>query len=158
MAAEREDTERTPSETEADHAQDEPTGSTPPIERFIVGTPYPKIKTIGRLAGPAEWTADVIRQTADLPHVSTACELEAEFVLPANKFTKGNPYGVDIDNLLKRLLDALSKTIFLEAPKNDAAIVSLKAWKRPARGIEDTGVRITVRPTGFPSTCGVGTK
>jgi len=37
------------------------------------------------------------------------------FLLPANKYPTDFPYGNDLDNLCKRLFDALSKTIFSDA-------------------------------------------
>jgi len=76
------------------------------------------------------------------------CELDVEFVLPADKFPRDFPYGMDLDNLLKRLLDALGKTVLQDAPGGDSAIVRLSARKHPASPTEEPGARIVLRDVG----------
>lgn len=71
--------------------------------------------------------------------------MEVEFVLPTDKFPKDFPFGMDLDNLLKRLLDALGKTVLKDLPGKDSAIVDLRASKRPARNGEATGARVIIR-------------
>lgn len=56
------------------------------------------------------------------------------FRLPDDKFPRDHPFGSDLDNLLKRLCDALQKTIFSEAPGGDGVIVSIEATKVPVGG------------------------
>lgn len=116
------------------------------IEVFVRGIPYARNKTKGRLDAPKEWTQRVIDQTRSLPHIRTACELDAEFVLPEDKFPSDLPFGMDLDNLLKRLLDGLGRTVLIDAPGNDSAIVSLRASKRKARPGEDPGVKLRLAP------------
>ena len=73
------------------------------------------------------------------------CELTVEFVLPADKFPKNFPYGMDLDNLLKRLQDALEKTVLKDVPGRDSAIVVVHASKRPAESGARTGARLSIQ-------------
>jgi Holliday junction resolvase RusA-like endonuclease len=120
------------------------------IDRFIRGVPYARSKSKGRLGAPRVWTSAVVEQTAGLPLIAGPCQLEVEFVLPWDKFPSDLPFGMDLDNLLKRLLDALGTTVLQSAPGGDSAIVSLQARKRPLRQGEEPGARITFRPATFP--------
>lgn len=115
----------------------------------IVGTPYARLKSKGRLDAPKEWTAEVVAQTQDQPKLKGPCEIEVEFVLPSDKFQRDFPFGGDLDNLLKRLLDALGMTILSEAPGKDGAILRLCASKRCTRPGEQAGARIVVWPLGY---------
>ena len=120
------------------------------VDRFIRGVPYAQSKTKGRLRAPETWTATVREQTTGLPTVKGPCELLVEFVLPADKFPPDFPYGMDLDNLLKRLLDALEDTVLKDVQGGDSAIVVLQACKRPVRPEEEPGARVILRPTKFP--------
>lgn len=122
-----------------------------PIERFVSGTPYGKTKPQGRRAGVGEWRDTVIEQTRDLPRVSWPCELDVVFVLPANKFVRDLPFGSDLDNLLKALLDALKTTVLRDAPGTDSAIIVLQASKRQAFDREKTGAMLSIRRRGGSS-------
>lgn len=51
------------------------------------------------------------------------------FLLPANKYPKDFPYGNDLDNLCKRLFDALRKTIFSDARGKDSCVIALHVMK-----------------------------
>jgi Holliday junction resolvase RusA-like endonuclease len=68
------------------------------------------------------------------------CLLRVTFRLPQGKFNETNPFGTDLDNLLKRLLDALSQTVFSDAPGRDACVVSLEATKVLALNPSESGV------------------
>ena len=111
---------------------------------FVEGTPYPRHKVRGDLEGPERWSAAIRRQTEHLAALSGPCRLEVEFVLPVDRFPKDHPYGTDLDNLLKRLLDALKGTVLGRAPGTDAAVVELRASKTPAGPGEKTGARIVL--------------
>jgi Holliday junction resolvase RusA-like endonuclease len=119
------------------------------MEVFVRGIPYARSKTKGRLHAPAEWTRAIIDQTAALPLLSASCELEIDVILPLDKFPKDFPFGMDLDNLVKRLMDALGRTVFREAPGTVSVVVSLIARKRKANGGEETGARVRIRPTQF---------
>jgi Holliday junction resolvase RusA-like endonuclease len=119
------------------------------VEVFVKGIPYARNKTKGRLQAPAEWTKAVEMQTAVLPLFSEPCELEVEFILPVDKFPLDFPLGMDIDNLVKRLMDALGRTVFRNAPGRDSVVVTLHARKRKAKGGEETGARIRLRIATF---------
>lgn len=114
------------------------------VSRFIRGTPYSRVKTKGRLAGPAEWSTSIREQTSRLRPIKGPCRLEVTFVLPADRFPLDDSYGNDLDNLLKRLLDALGETVLREAPGKDGAIMELAARKRKALGSEQTGAHIRI--------------
>jgi Holliday junction resolvase RusA-like endonuclease len=70
--------------------------------------------------------------------------LDVTFVLPKDRFPEDHPHGTDLDNLLKRLLDALGKTVLREAPGKDGAITELRAKKRMVREGEPCGARIRI--------------
>jgi Holliday junction resolvase RusA-like endonuclease len=120
------------------------------VSVIVKGVPYARSKTKGRLAAPAEWTDAVVTQTGHLAPFSEACELDVEFILPTDKFPSDFPHGMDLDNLLKRLLDALERTIFREAPGGDSIVTILSARKRKANLDEETGVRIRLRRANLP--------
>ncbi len=66
--------------------------------------------------------------------------MRVTFKLPKEKFHDGNPFGNDIDNLLKRLFDALSKTVFSEDPGKDACVISVEATKVEVTNPNQVGV------------------
>ncbi len=119
------------------------------IEAFVQGTPYVKHKVRGYVQGLEEWSRAIQIQTQDLGKVEGPCQLNVEFVLPAGSFPLDHPFGPDLDNLLKRLLDALNETVLSEAPGGDGAITKLAARKRRARPREATGARITLSGARF---------
>ena len=118
------------------------------IAVFVRDIPYARSKTKGRLDAPRVWTATVVDQTKGLPRLLGACELNVEFVLPVDKFPRDLPYGMDLDNLPKRLLDALGKTVLRDAAGGDSAIVRLSARKHPAGPTEEPGARTALRNVG----------
>ena len=123
-----------------------PDASTFYVNRIVKGVPYSKLKSRGNLEAPARWSSEVVRQTSDLPKIKDACLMKVTFLLPADKYPRDMPYGPDLDNLLKRLLDALNQTIFSEAKGGDSCIVSLTVMKTKAPSDADSGVHIEVMP------------
>ncbi len=114
-----------------------------PIKKFIRGLPYPKPKS-GNDAGLREWTQVIVEETRGLPKVKGECSVDVEFVLPAGQFNPNTPYGTDLDNLLKALLDALSLTVFSELRGKDAAAMELCARKSRSLKREDCGARVEI--------------
>ncbi|MDP8211765.1 MAG: RusA family crossover junction endodeoxyribonuclease [Candidatus Zapsychrus exili] len=112
----------------------------------IKGIPYSKNKARGKIQATEEWTQDVTRQTEGLPKIKEACMMKVTFLLPADKFPKNFPFGPDLDNLLKRLCDALNKTIFSESPEKDSCIISLNAVKSKVNCNKDCGVNLEILP------------
>lgn len=108
------------------------------------GTPYPWHKVRGDIEGPGRWSEAIRQQTERLATVSGPCRLDVEFVLPSDRFPRDHPYGTDLDNLLKRLLDALKSTILKTAPGLDGAIVELRASKVPAGTDNMAGARMVL--------------
>ncbi|MHC4474411.1 MAG: RusA family crossover junction endodeoxyribonuclease [Planctomycetota bacterium] len=112
----------------------------------INGVPYSRHKSRGKVDAPEKWTQAIKEQTNDLPKVKHACVLRITFLLPPDKFPADFPYGPDLDNLLKRLLDALKHTIFSEAPGTDSCIVSLSVMKTKVESEKDAGAFLEVLP------------
>ncbi|VAX23598.1 hypothetical protein MNBD_NITROSPINAE04-2754 [hydrothermal vent metagenome] len=116
------------------------------IEGKIVGIPYAKTKTLGDTSAPKKWTDAVIKQTENLPKIEKSCSMKITFFLPSDKYPSDYPYGPDLDNLLKRFLDALNKTILREAPGKDSCIVKLEAEKKMEKEKEKCGAEFELIP------------
>ncbi|MCL4679054.1 MAG: RusA family crossover junction endodeoxyribonuclease [Alphaproteobacteria bacterium] len=112
----------------------------------ISGVPYGKAKTRGNIKAPKEWTEAIKKQTKSSPKVKEACMLKVTFLLPPDKFPSDFPYGSDLDNLLKRFLDALNDTIFSEALGKDSCIISLIAQKTKVKSNSEAGVLLEITP------------
>ena len=116
----------------------------PHIRASIRGVPYSQSKGRGNKSAPEKWSKEVIEQTRNLPLISEACVLRVTFRLPSNKFPKDFRYGPDLDNLLKRLLDALGETVFSKAHGGDSCVIALEAMK--VLDDEHPGVDIEILP------------
>jgi Holliday junction resolvase RusA-like endonuclease len=114
------------------------------VNKRINGIPYPR-QTGNKEAGE-EWTNQVIAQTDAWPRIGDACALRVTFLLPPNKFPDDLPYGPDLDNVLKRLLDGLGKTVFREAQGTDSCVIILEAMKTKVSSEDEAGVHIEVLP------------
>ena len=116
------------------------------ISHTIKGVPYAKSKRRGDVKAPERWTEAVKRQTEELPKVKDACLMKVTFLLPPDKFPADLPYGSDLDNLVKRLLDALNQTVFSEAVGGDSCVVSLTVMKTRVSSREEAGVHFEILP------------
>lgn len=112
----------------------------------IRGVPYAQSKRRGDLGAPKRWTKAVVDQTSGLGAVTEACFLKLTFLLPADKFPRDFPYGPDLDNLLKRTLDALQKTVFRDAKGRDSCVVALFAMKTKVNESEEAGAHLEILP------------
>lgn len=112
------------------------------IDEFIKGIPYSKDKVKGNVKAAEKWTHVVEHATKNLPKVKGRISMSVKFVLPADKYPADHPHGPDLDNLLKRFLDALGRTVLSKAEGKDGAVVKLTVSKRKAREGEATGVRM----------------
>jgi hypothetical protein len=119
------------------------------ISVLIKGVPYAKLKSRGDKLAPGRWSDAVIEQTRTLPLVKEACFLKLTFLLPANKFPSDFPYGPDVDNLLKRTLDALQLTIFSEAKGKDSCVIAVFAMKTKIDNDADAGAHLEVLPVSL---------
>ncbi len=117
---------------------------------FIEGDPYPAQKKTGNVKAPAAWSRLIVDATQGMDRVGGPCRLDVEFILNQAKFTGDTPYGTDLDNLLKRLFDALGRTVLAEAKRKDSAIVEVHATKRWAAREEPAGVWLEVTPRPWP--------
>ena len=116
------------------------------MSAFIKGVPYSRAKSRGRIEAAHEWSDVVVEQTRHLPKVSEACLLKVTFLLPPNKFPADFPFGSDLDNLLKRFLDALGTTIFEKSQGGDSCILSLHALKARVDSHDEAGAHLEVMP------------
>lgn len=116
------------------------------ISIHISGVPYGKSKTRGNTKAPKQWTNNIVEQTKDLPKVKEACIVNITFLLPGDKFPIDFPYRPDLDNLLKRFLDALNETIFCKAAGKDSCIISMNVLKTKVNSQEEAGAKLEVLP------------
>ncbi len=114
------------------------------VDLFIEGIPYGQRKPRGDIEAPDRWTETVKRVTKNLPRVKGPCYMSVVFVLPENKYPLDLPYGPDVDNLMKRLLDALNDTVFSEVKGKDSSVVQLVVSKHKALQNEPTGARVII--------------
>lgn len=112
----------------------------------IQGVPYGHSKVKGNINAPEEWTERVVEQTKDFPKVTGACLLRVTFLLPPEKFPSDLPFGPDLDNLAKRFLDALNRTIFSEAPGKDSCVIALHVMKSRVDASGEGGALLEVLP------------
>jgi Holliday junction resolvase RusA-like endonuclease len=116
------------------------------INQLIRGIPYSRNKSRGKLHAADEWTAQIKVQTSHLARVKEACALKVTFLLPPDKFPSDFPYGPDLDNLLKRFMDALNHTIFSETKGGDSCVVVLTVLKTRVPSISEAGAHLEVLP------------
>ena len=112
----------------------------------ITGVPYAQAKVRGRKDGCAEWSEAVKRQTAHLRPVTGECQIRVTFKLPPSKYPSDHPYGMDLDNLLKRFLDALHETVFRDVPGRDGCVVELHAKKVKVASDDKAGAELEIVP------------
>ncbi len=112
----------------------------------IAGIPYAQLKTRGRLGGRMEWSEAVKEQTSHLPPVSGPCRVRVVFRLPPNKYPLDHPYGMDLDNLLKRFFDALQETVFRAVPGRDGCVIELEARKERVGSDSAAGADLEIEP------------
>lgn len=106
----------------------------------VRGVPYPHVKATGNVAGRLKWTEAIVAATTRMQKVKGPCLVRVTFRLPREKFHDGNPFGNDIDNLLKRLFDALGRTVFSDVPGKDACVISVEATKVLVMNPSEAGV------------------
>ena len=106
----------------------------------VRGVPYPQVKATGNVEGRKVWTEAIVRATQNLRKVRGPVLVRVTFKLSREKFHDANPYGTDLDNLLKRFFDALSKTVFSEAPGKDACVVAIEGAKVLVHNPSESGV------------------
>lgn len=116
------------------------------IHQLIKGVPYSWLKSRGNMDAPAAWSKAIADQTRDLPKVKEACALKVTFLLPPNKFPADFPYGPDLDNLLKRLLEGLNETIFADTMGKDSCVIVLNVMKTKVPSESEAGVHFEVLP------------
>lgn len=118
----------------------------PYINHTIRGAPFCKSKNRGDKRGPERWTVAIKEQTAHLPKIKEACLMRVTFLLPRNRFPADFPYGPDLDNLLKRFLDALNETVFSEAAGRDSCVVAITAMKTQVGSEGEAGANFEIFP------------
>ena len=116
------------------------------INHLIKGVPYSHNKVRGSLGAADQWSQQVRLQSASLPRVKEAYALRVTFLLPPDKFPADFPHGPDLDNLLKRFMDALNDTVFADTPGKDSCVVMLTAMKTRVASYADAGAHLEVLP------------
>ena len=119
------------------------------INQHIKGVPYCRNKSRGNKGAADVWSEQVKLQTAGLPRVKHACSVKVTFLLPPDKFPSDFPYGPDLDNLLKRFMDALNHTIFSETHGGDSCVVMLNVMKTKVAVAADAGAHLEVLPVSL---------
>ena len=118
------------------------------VDLFIEGIPYGQRKPRGDIEAPDRWTEAVKQATKNLPRVKDRCYMIVVFVLHEDTCPPDYPDGSDLDNLMKRLLDALNDTVFSEVKGKDGSVVQLVVSKRKAIQNEPTGARVIIADRG----------
>jgi Holliday junction resolvase RusA-like endonuclease len=117
------------------------------ISLKIKGIPYGgNRKRRGDQNTPEKWSMSIKEQTKTLPKISNACIMKVTFLLPHDKFPLDFPYGPDLDNLLKRFLDALNETVFSEAKGKDSCVISMNVTKTKVKSVDEAGVLLEILP------------
>jgi hypothetical protein len=111
---------------------------------FVEGRPYVPGAARGSGETTDQWTSWVIDHLLRIPRPTGACELEVEFVLPANRDPWELPWEMSLDHLLARLLDALGRTALRRDPSDTASFVEIRASRRNAGKGEVTGARVVI--------------
>ena len=116
------------------------------INHLIRGIPYSRNKSRGNIAGADIWSEQVRLQTASLPRVKEACALKVTFLLPPDKYPTDFPHGPDLDNLLKRFMDALNHTVFSDTHGGDSCVVMLTVMKTKVASSAEAGAHFEILP------------
>ena len=116
------------------------------IRATITGIPYARNKTRGNTDAPKEWTNAVIHQTHHLQKITETCLLRITYLLPKSHVPKDFPFGTDLDNLNKRFLDGLNRTVFSEAKGKDSCVVVMETMKVIVDTREEAGAHIEILP------------
>ncbi len=111
---------------------------------FIGGIAYPKPVSGNRAIEAEKWSKKLVENTINFRKVDGPCSLKVVFYLPPDRFEIGSPYGTDIDNLVKRLLDALNETVLSDVPGKDGCIMNIEAEKSVALKPSQLGVDIKI--------------
>lgn len=118
------------------------------LRRFVTGRPsVPRGST-----HPGEphdlWTTSVLDETVGLPPVAVPCELEVEFLLPADRDPWELPWERSLEHLLQSLLRTLDRTVlrYDSIPAGAVRAVSAR-WREVAPG-EAAGAWIVLRRVG----------
>jgi Holliday junction resolvase RusA-like endonuclease len=114
------------------------------FERRIIGVPYSQNKVKGDVEGCLRWSQAIINATRDFPALQPPYNVTITFILPESKYPKDHPFGSDLDNLTKRLFDALSRTVFSKAPGKDGSVVKMSVSKRQVRNDELPGAVVKI--------------
>ncbi|MFA5129808.1 MAG: RusA family crossover junction endodeoxyribonuclease [Patescibacteria group bacterium] len=117
---------------------------------MISGVPYARNKPRGDIKAPKSWSRAIAEQTRHLPRIQGPCSLRVTFYMPPDKYPSDLPFGPDLDNYLKRLLDGLNETVFRDVAGHDSCVVHLEARKERVEDNKKSGAHIEIVP--FEST------
>ncbi len=115
----------------------------------IYGVPYPQDKVSGAIAKAKEWSDKVENETKRFRKIKKPCHLKCIFFLYKDKFPKDYPFGTDLDNLLKRFLDALNKTVFNNGVGKDSCAVRITTRKVKISNPAQSGAKLEISTIDF---------
>ena len=104
-----------------------------------------KKKTNGDKTTPAKWRQIIIESTKKYAGIAHGeVKMEVIFFFDPSQFPKDLPYGPDLDNYLKSLLDHLNETVFSSVAGKDSCVKRLIASKHKAKNTGGVGVKINI--------------
>jgi hypothetical protein len=104
------------------------------VDFFVPGPPHSQ----------KPWVSRVIDAAIEQPRVTTACELDVEFILPRDRVPWILPSETTLSNMLRVLLEALEDTVLREVPEEGGGLVYIRARTKLAAA-EEPGTRIVIR-------------
>ena len=112
--------------------------SAPLVDFFVPGAPHSQ----------KPWVSRVIDAAIGQPRISSACELDVEFVLPRDRVPWILPSETSLSNMLRVLLEALEDTVLREAPEGEGSLVAIRARAKLAGANQEPGTHILLRRAG----------
>ncbi|MGA8663547.1 MAG: hypothetical protein WB809_00530 [Thermoplasmata archaeon] len=114
------------------------------VDCFVEGRPHVPRGSGGPRDSSGTWSIQVIDETLRFSPIKGPCELDVEFVLPADTDSWELPWEMTLDHLTMHLLEALEMTFLGRGELAEGSLVLIRARKRIARRGQRTGVHVVV--------------
>jgi hypothetical protein len=114
------------------------------VDCVIEGRPHVPRSSSGPTEPAATWSIQVINETLKFSRIKGPCEMDVEFILPADRDAWEMPWELTLDHLTKHLLDTLQGTFLGRSEAAEGELVQLRTHKRTARRGEKSGAHILV--------------
>jgi hypothetical protein len=108
------------------------------VDFFVPGPPHSQ----------KPWVTRVIDAALGQSRVTSACELDVEFILPRDRVLWILPSETNLSSMLRVLLEALEDTVLRDAPEGRGGLVTIRARTRLADAEQEPGTRIVLRRAG----------